>query len=152
MESLKVNSISTLAHAIERVRELFKRKRYLTIKIVAGKHRSLSLNALSHIWYAKVAKDEGEYDEEEVKCLCKYNKGLGILRGDDEDFNEYCVMVIDHLPYENKVLAMRYIPVTSMMNNEQMMRYMIAVQANYFGRVNLQFPEKDDAKTTQTKK
>jgi len=141
MKTIKVNSANTLSEAIGELRKKFKEKGYFTLTINTGKNRTLSQNALSHVWYDKVAKEEGEYDVEGVKCLCKFHKGLPILRATDAEINEYCVAVIDLLPYEAKIEAMKFLPVTSRMNTEQLTTYLEAVQANYSGRVDLQFPE-----------
>jgi len=108
---------------------------------VARYDRSLEQNALSHKWYAIVSETEHEYTPEQVKRLCKYHIGLPILRGDDPDFNAWCVRVIDPLPYEDRIEAMEFLDVTSLMKVGQMSRYLEGVQANYAGRVPLTFPD-----------
>jgi hypothetical protein len=141
MAKIKIYSKETLSNAIGVLRQAFKDKGYLTMSISTGKARSLSQNALSHAWYTQVAVEEGEYTDGEVKRLCKFHFGLPILRGEDEHFNEVCCQTIDPLPYESKIAAMEYLPVTSLMKTKQLARYLEAVQAHYVGRVELLFPE-----------
>lgn len=107
---------------------------------VNKRDRSLSQNAISHIWYGDVSKILKEYDPGQVKCLCKLNLGVPILRAEDEEFNRACELCLDHLTYEEKIEAMEILPVTSRMNTDQMSRYLEGMQRNYEGRVFLIFP------------
>ena len=137
-----VNSDRSLVHAFNTISELLEADKYLQLNIIEkGKSRTLQQNALSHSWYSEVSKKEQEYTPGQVKCLCKYHFGLPILRGDDEDYNEKCALVIDPLSYENKIKAMEYWPVTSWMKTKQLSIYLQHVQAHYLGRVNLVFPD-----------
>ena len=145
MEKIKINSETTLSEAIGRIRAVFKEKRYFTITITIGKARTLPLNATTHVWYNQVAIEEGEYTPEEVKCLCKFHFGLPIIRATDEELNIFCCEVIDQMTYENKIKAMKFLPVTSRMTTKQIISYMEHVQAHYFGRVELKF-EKEKKK------
>lgn len=138
---LQVNSVSTLSDAIGSMRAEFKAHKFLTVSMTTGKSRTLAQNSLSHAWYSQVAKEEGEYTEGEIKCLCKFYFGLPILRGDDVHFNHVMMQTIDPLAYEAKIMAMNLLPVTSLMNTEQLGRYLEAVQKHYSGRVELLFPE-----------
>jgi len=105
------------------------------------KSRTLPQNAISHAWYSEVAKKEKEYHETEVKCLCKLHIGLNIIRGVDEEYNDLCARHIDILPYEHKLEAMLFFPVTSLFSSEQFTRYLEGVRKNYSGRVDLRFPD-----------
>ena len=138
---LIVNSRDALAIACATLCETFEKARYFTLDIKTGKKRTLPQNAISHRWYALVSRIEKEYDPEEVKCLCKWHKGVPILRADDEEYNQICVEVLDPLPYEARIKAMKYFPVTSLFNTEQFTEYLEAVQRNYAGRVLLTFEE-----------
>ena len=104
------------------------------------KKRSPNLNALSHVWYAKVSRVEGEYTPEGVKCECKLRFGIPIMM-EDPDFAAFYDSAIGHLTYEQKIKAMRFIPVTRLMKTKPMMRYMKHLQSEYAGRVDLRFPD-----------
>ena len=138
---LIVNSRDSLSIAVGELTRTFEKAHYFTLDIKTGKKRTLPQNAISHRWYALVSRVDKEYDPEEVKCLCKYHKGLPILRADDESYNQICMEVIDPLPYEARIKAMKYFPVTSLFNTEQFTEYLSAVQKNYAGRVLLTFEE-----------
>lgn len=140
---LIITSPETRSEAIGIINQLYKLKPYLEVKISQDKTRSLPQNAIQHVWYSQVSRELKEHTAEEVKCLAKYHFGLPIVRGDDEEFNAMCVKVIDPLPYEDMISAMKYLPVTSLMKTKQKSEYLEAVQKNYIGRVELEFPDVD---------
>ena len=93
--------------------------------------RSLSMNALSHVWYNDISKELNEIPSE-IKCECKLVYGVPILRAEDEQFrNFYDLAIKKALSYEEKLKAMNYIPVTSIMTKKQMYRYLQDVKKAY---------------------
>jgi len=86
--------------------------------------RSKAINNLSHRWYSDVARQSGEYTPEEVKALAKYRWGVPIMRQHDK-FNEHWLRLEKVcLTYEEKMIAMNYLPVTSLMSNSEMSQYL----------------------------
>ena len=86
--------------------------------------RSKAINNLSHRWYADVSKQGGEYTPGEVKALAKYKWGVPIMRQHDK-FNEHWLRLEKVcLTYEEKMTAMDFLPVTSLMTNAEMSQYM----------------------------
>ena len=76
---------------------------------------------------------------------CKLHFGVPILRAEDPDFREfYDAGMKSVLSYEQKLKAMRFVPVTSIMTQDQFDRYAHEVQDHYRGRVALEFPKKDE--------
>ena len=138
---LTINSGNSLSVAIGTLRKMYKDHKYFQIGIDTGKKRSINVNFVQHGWYKQIAAEEQEYTTDMVKCLCKYNLGLPLLRASDEGFNEVCEKVIDPLPYELKIEAMRILPVTSLFKSPQATEYMKAMQAHYLNRVDLQYPQ-----------
>jgi len=136
-----INSEDSLSDMIGILRHTFKEKKYFQVTVNDGKKRSIEQNFVSHGWYAKVSKEEGEYTPEQIKCLCKYHFALPILRAEDPVYNEWCCNVIDQLSYENRVEAMKYTPATSLMTTKQLSSYMEHIQRHYAGRVELEFEE-----------
>jgi len=136
-----INSEDSLSDMIGILRHTFKEKKYFQVTVNDGKKRSLNQNAATHLWYAKVSREEREYTPEQVKNLCKLHFGLPILRADDEQYNEWCIKVIDPLPYESKIEAMRYTPCTSLMRTTQLSEFLEHIQQHYAGRVELEFEE-----------
>jgi hypothetical protein len=103
------------------------------------KHRSLDQNAISHAWYATVAAVEKEYTPAEVKRFCKYHFGVPILR-ENLEYSHMIEKVLAPLNYEERVKAMEFINVTSLMTKAQLSTYLEHVQDHYRGRVPLEFP------------
>lgn len=137
-----INSIDSLSQFIGEIRKKFKEQHYIEVSIKErDKHRSINQNSVQHAWYNQISREEQEYTPEGIKCRCKYHLGLPILRGDDPEYNQICVEVIDPLPYEAKIKAMKYFPVTSLFNTKQAKEYMEHMQAHYAGRVVLEVEE-----------
>ncbi len=138
---LTVNSDTALQQAIGDMRELYKVHKFVRVKMTTGKARSLDQNNLSHIWYEQVAQELREDTPLGVKCFCKLNHGIPILRAEDEGFREkYDSLVKGRFSYEEKLELMAWFPVTSLMNKDQLSQYLTAMQKGYAGRVNLEFP------------
>lgn len=103
------------------------------------KHRSLNQNAISHAWYATVAAVEKEYTPEEVKRRCKYHFGVPLLR-ENPEFSDMIEKIFGPLAYEDRLKAMDFINVSSVMTKAEMSTYLEHVQHHYRGRVPLEFP------------
>ena len=148
-----INSQESLSRFIGDLRELWRDKKYLTVTIRHGKHRSIPQNSISHVWYQQVSRELREHTPEQIKCLCKYHFGIPILRGDETpvrlegemvDIGQIIDRCIEPLPYEDRIEAMRFFPVTRLMNTQQLTEYLEAVQHNYVGRVTLEFPRGEE--------
>lgn len=142
---ITVNSDTSLQQAIGDMRDLYRRHRYLRVKITTGKARSLDQNGISHVWYEQVARELREDTPLGVKCFCKLHYGVHIMRAEDEEFRTLYDSVIKPLSYEKKLEAMKVWPVTSIMNKDQLSQYLTAMQAGYAGRVWLEFPTEQEA-------
>jgi hypothetical protein len=142
MSAIVVNSAESLQRAIGDLRSLWDRHKFLRVSVKAGKDRSVPQNSLSHAWYAQIARELREDDELGWKCYCKLHHGVPILRAEDEEFRANYDAVIKPLSYEQKLIAMRCWPVTSLMTKEQLSKYAEAVQTDFAQRgVRLEFPE-----------
>jgi len=139
---LIVNSDVSLQSAIGELREQYRAHRFVRLSMKAGKARSLDQNSISHAWYAQVARELREDDELGWKSYCKLHHGVPILRAEDADFREFYDGALKGLTYEQKLGAMKYLPVTSLMTKPQLSKYLEAVQADFQGKgVYLEFPE-----------
>ncbi len=100
----------------------------ITVKVAKGGKRSLPANALSHVWYADIAKIRSE-PVVDARCHCKLHYGVPILRAESPEFRElYDRAILKTLSYEEKLKAMRILPVTSLMTKDQMCMYLNHVQ------------------------
>ena len=70
---------------------------------------------------------------------------MPILRAEDEEFREaYDAVIRKTLRYDQKLVAMDMLPVTSRMTTKQISQYMQDVQDHYRERgVQLEFPKDD---------
>ena len=102
--------------------------------------RSLDQNAISHVWYAIVSSVEKEYAPDEVKRLCKLHFGVPILR-ENPDYSQMIEKILGPLSYEDRIAAMDYLRVSSLLTKAQMTQYLEAIQRHYAGRVPLEFPQ-----------
>lgn len=101
------------------------RKRPFTVDITDGRDRSTEQNRLSHKWYKEIAEQTGE-DVEDVRARCKLEIGVPVMREASEKFRAAYDANIRDLPYDAKLTVIRDmdVPVTRLMNVEQMSRYM----------------------------
>lgn len=101
------------------------RKRPFTVDITEGRDRSTEQNRLAFKWYVEISEQTGE-DRGDVRARCKLEIGVPILREAHDKFKATYDRVIRPLPYSEKLELIRdtEMPVTSLMNVEQMSRYM----------------------------
>lgn len=89
------------------------------------------LNRLSHAIYREAVKLIGHGTEEDEKAFCKLHIGIPILIHDPEDGEEcmdYYRRLLEGIPYEDRLERMKenhrfYIPVTSIMDDRQLLQY-----------------------------
>lgn len=141
MSAWTINSELALQSFIGDVRELFRVNKYLKVSAKVGKSRSLDQNAISHAWYEQLARELREDDALGWKCFCKLHYGIPILRAEDEEFRQFYDGAIKGLTYEQKLSAMKFMPVTSLMTKPQLSKFLEAMQEGFLSRgVRLEFP------------
>lgn len=101
------------------------RKRPFTVDITEGRDRSTEQNRLSFKWYKEISDQTGE-DQEDVRARCKLEIGVPILRDAHDKFRATYDRLIRPLAYPEKLALIRdtEMPVTRLMNVEQMSRFM----------------------------
>jgi len=136
-----VNSEPSLSKLIGDLRELWREHKFLRISIKAGKDRSLDQNAIAHAWFSQIANELREQTALQVKAECKLTIGVPILRAEDEDFRKFYDKSIRLMTYEDKLAAMSFLPVTSLMTVKQLSQFLVGMQETYRKRdVALEFP------------
>jgi len=118
----------------------------VTLKMVEEK-RSLQQNDLSHAWYAELDKNFF-LDERRghARNYCKLHFGVPILRQEDAVFRDlYDKSIKPVLSYEEKIAAMKILPVTSRMSRPQKNEYLTIMQ-QYFAEQSfvLSVPKDDE--------
>lgn len=141
MSAWTVNSEMSLQAFIGDIRAMFQADKYIKVSAKAGKPRSLDQNAISHAWYEQLARELREESALGWKCYCKLHHGVPILRAEDEEFRTFYDGAIKRLTYEQKIEAMKFVPVTSIMTKPQKSAYLEAVQNDFAAKgVRLEFP------------
>ena len=143
--NLTINSDTSLQQAIGDMRDLYKQHRFVRVKLTTGKARSLDQNGISHVWYEQVSRELREETPLGVKNFCKLHYGVPILRAENEDFRAQYDTVLKPLSYDKKLLAMNFLPVTSLMTKTQLTQYLEAMMLAYADRVRLEFPQEEAA-------
>ena len=143
MNTVTLNSEPSLHSCLGEIRELWRRHKWLKVTISTNKPRSLDQNAISHAWYEQLARELPEDDALGWKSFCKLHFGVPILRAEDDQFREfYDAAMKATLTYEQKLAAMKFVPVTSLMSKPQLSKYLEAMQMNFLARgVRLEFPQ-----------
>jgi hypothetical protein len=122
-------------------------KRPFTMEWVQGRDRSRDQNALQFLWAKEAAEQLGDRTAEDVRHDWKLRHGVPILRSASPKFRDVYDRAIKPLPYELKVAAMSFIPVTSEMKVRQMVQYLDTIQAECAGLgIRLTDPDPDLAK------
>lgn len=93
--------------------------------------RTLSQNALWAPWYRQIAAVRGDMTMEEVKRECKLRYGVPILRAENKKFRSMYDAGFKHLSYEQKLEAMEFLPVTSILSKGQGVIYTETLQRNF---------------------
>lgn len=141
MSEIIINSEPALQAAIGELRDLWGRNKYVRM-VLRSRKRSLDQNALAAVWYEQMAREDRQHDALGHKCYCKLHHGVPILRAEDAEYRAFYDGAIKGLTYEQKLAAMKFLPVTSLMTTDQLSKYLEAVQADYSTRgVYVQFPE-----------
>lgn len=148
MTAFIINSEISLQSAIGILREEYAQYKYLSGSFKSGQDRSIDQNAISHLWYGQLARELREDDALGWKSFCKLNYGVPILRAEDDEFRQFYDGAIRmSLTYEQKLVAMKYLPVTSEMKKHQLSKYLEAMQVAFLQRgVRLEFPEQKNMK------
>ena len=143
MTSIVINSDNSLQAAFGMLRQAYAENKFLRLSVKAGKARSLDQNAISHAWYEQLARELREDDAIGWKAHCKLHYGVPILRAEDDEYREaYDATIKIVFSYEQKLAAMKFWPVTSLMTKKQLSAYLEAMQAEFAKRgVRLEFPE-----------
>lgn len=106
------------------IKYLRSRKLPQTVSAIDGRDRTLDQNKLQWLWANEAAEQRGDVTADEVQREWKLIHGVPILREGSDEFREHYDSAIKSLPYELKLKAMRFIPVTSEMRVRQMVRFL----------------------------
>ena len=142
MPTYLINSDQSLQNTIGELRELYRVHKFVKVTARIGKDRSVPQNSISHAWYEQLARELKEDDALGWKCYSKLHIGVPIMRVEDEEFRSAHDAVLKRLTYEQKLIAMRHWPVTSIMSKTQLSKYLEMMQDHFrVMGVQLEFPD-----------
>jgi len=134
--------IKTDAHFAALVHLLAGLKRPFTAEWRAGADRTLEQNALMWKWAGEAASQLGDRSAGEIQAEWKLTLGVPILRSENEGFCAFYDKTIKPLSYPEKLDAMGYLPVSSIMTVPQMRQLMDAIERQAAGNgIRLTIPE-----------
>ena len=110
------------------IKSLQSRNLPITVSSIDGRDRTLNQNQLMWKWASEAAEQLGDRTPDELQREWKLRHGVPILREDSAEFRAVYDKALKPLPYQLKVEAMRFIPVTSEMKVRQMVRFMDAIE------------------------
>ena len=110
------------------IRFLLARKLPITVSSIDGRDRTMEQNKLQFLWAREAAEQRGDMTADEVRCEWKLVWGVPILREQSPEYRDVYDAAIKPLPYDRKLKAMRFFPVTSEMKVRQMTAYLDAIQ------------------------
>jgi disulfide oxidoreductase YuzD len=104
--------------------------------------RTSNQNAMIHALYGDIARHDGSISVIEVKRMCKLMYGVPILRAADPEWCEWYDTAIKHnLSFEDKLLLMDHMDITSEFNKEQATQFIDTILKEYGSRgFNLEDP------------
>lgn len=106
--------------------------------------RSTPQNSLQHKWLTEIAQQKKQHNYEEYRALCKLWFGVPILCAADAEYEAVYMADVEPLPYETKVALMTRpidLPVTRLMNKEQMSEYLQAIYDHFTTKHNLRLTQ-----------
>jgi len=127
-----VNGEESWNEFIPWARAFYDEHRWVTfLKPRIGKDRTVLQNDFSFEAYTRIGKQLYGGDTQHARCECKLNIGCIILSEEDSEFKAFFNTAIAPLNYDDKVKAMKIVPVTSLMTRPQFNRYMKTIDRDY---------------------
>jgi len=145
---LIANSAESLAAVVSTLKEMFHKKKYLRVTIIAGKDRSLDQNAIFHKWIAILEQKGAEFTFDGYRAFCRLHFFVPILRAENDEFREMYDRIIKPLPYQHKIdLLTVFQGISSICTTTQFSRALEVMQGHFAtlttNPVFLEFPEED---------
>jgi hypothetical protein len=103
-------------------------KRPFTVEWRAGADRTLEQNSLMWKWAGEAAAQLGDRSADEAQREWKLTLGVPILRAENDAFRAFYDKALRGMGYHEKLAAMAFVPVTSIMTVPQMRQLMDAIQ------------------------
>ena len=120
-----------LNHFVEHIKHQWIQGKKPTV-MFEGESRTQNQNAMLHELIHEIASQKQDESAVDIKRYVKLHLGVPILRASNKAFGEkYDQVIKNNLTYEQKLLSMDLLPVTSSMNREQFTILLDHVIAHY---------------------
>ncbi len=96
--------------------------------------RTTDQNTMAFALYRQIAAQINDQSVNDIRGECKLVIGVGLLRASDEGFNQFYASGLKHLTYEQKLAAMAYVPITSLMGKKVFSEYLDEIIRKYSQR------------------
>ena len=101
-----------------------------TVQFV-DENRTLSQNDMSFALYQQIAAQVEDQSINDIRAECKLRIGIGLIRENDDKFRRFYDSGLKKLTYEQKLEAMQFVPVTSLMGKRVFSKYIDEVIRTY---------------------
>lgn len=110
--------------------------------------RTTKQNSLLHHYLSEaVEQGDGEYNHEQLRALCKLHFGIPILCAESPELEQLYTERVFSLPYieqVNRMMRPLEVPVTSLMDKDQMEEYLNAVRYHFEVRKGMKLTSPED--------
>jgi hypothetical protein len=100
----------------------------ITVEWVQGRDRTSEQNKLMWLWASEASYQRSDMTPDEVQREWKLNHGIPILCEDSAEYRDFCTLTLKRLTHEQRIEAMRYVPVTSEMKVKQMVKFLDTIE------------------------
>jgi len=128
---ITINSDRSFEEGVNKLAELYAKKRFLRVTVVEGPDRSGAQNDTFYHVYELIAEWFHEGDLELARAECKLNYGLPILRRGAPDLDAMCVKTVDRLDYQEQLRFIKTMDVTSLFSMGQGTEYLKTILDTY---------------------
>ena len=93
--------------------------------------RTSDQNTMAFALYRQISEQLEDQSINDIRAECKLIVGVGLLRKSDEDFHAFYSMGLQHLTHHQKLAAMEFIPVSSLMSKAVFSEYLDEIIRKY---------------------
>lgn len=124
-----INSDRALLEVQGKLAREYEKYKFISVKTDHQK-RSIISNSLQFHWY-KELETQGDMTANEYRRYCKYHFGLGLRAAKDEYFADWIRKIFKLYVYEERLMQMDYVDVTSTFDRPTMSLYLNEIKLHF---------------------
>lgn len=125
-----ITSDRSWGYFVDRRAEMIREEKKVVVSFVDAA-RSLDQNAMSFALYKQIASQLDDQSIIDIRSECKLTVGVLLLRNANPSFKAFYDKGLRHLTHEEKLDAMVFVPVTSLMSKKVFSEYLDEVIRKY---------------------